>query len=203
MPETTETELSSLPVAVIGSGPVGLASAAHLIERGLTPVIFEAGAAPSAAVAAWGHVRLFSPWQYDVDAAARRLLTAVGWQEPDAEVLPTGTELVEQYLRPLAAVPAIRSALHTNSKVLAVSREGMDKTRSGGRETTPFLIRVQDASGAVADHRVRAVIDASGTWQTPNPLGQAGLAAPGETEASAAGLITVPLPDVTGRDRAR
>ena len=202
MPDTN-TELSALPVAIIGSGPVGLAAAAHLIERGLTPVIFEAGAAPSAAVEAWGHIRLFSPWQYDVDAAARRLLTGTGWQEPDAEALPTGTELVEQYLRPLAAVPAISSALHTNSKVLAVSREGLDKTRSGGRETTPFLIRVQDASGTVTDHRVRAVIDASGTWNTPNPLGQAGLPAPEETKASAAGLITAPLPDVTGRDRAR
>lgn len=202
MTETTETALSSLPVAVIGSGPVGLAAAAHLIERGLTPVIFEAGAAPSAAVEAWGHIRLFSPWQYDVDAAARRLLAGTGWQKPEAETLPTGAELVEQYLRPLAAVPAISSALHTDSEVLAVSREGLDKTRTGGRDTTPFLIRVRDASGTVTDHRVRAVIDASGTWRTPNPLGQAGLPAPGETEASAAGLITVPLPDVTGRDRA-
>ncbi|MBD7993931.1 FAD-dependent oxidoreductase [Arthrobacter sp. Sa2CUA1] len=203
MPENTETELSQLPVAVIGSGPVGLAAAAHLIERGLTPVIFEAGNAPAAAVEAWGHIRLFSPWQYDIDAAARRLLADTGWQEPDAETLPTGAELLQQYLRPLAAVPAISSALHTNTEVLAVSREGLDKTHTGGRKTTPFLIRVKDGTGTITDHRVRAVIDASGTWNTPNPLGQAGLPAVGEPEAYTAGFITAPLPDVTGRDRAR
>lgn len=203
MPENTETGLSPLPVAVIGAGPVGLAAAAHLLERGLTPLIFEAGDAPAAAVSAWGHTRLFSPWRYDVDAAARRLLAGTGWQEPEADGLPTGAELVEQYLRPLAAVPAISSALHTSSEVLAVSREGLDKTRTGGRDRVPFLVRVRDSEGTVTDHRARAVIDASGTWSTPNPLGQAGLAAPGEAGACASGLITVPLPDVTGRGRAR
>jgi thioredoxin reductase len=203
MPENTETGLSTLPVAVIGAGPVGLAAAAHLLERGLTPLIFEAGDAPAAAVSAWGHTRLFSPWRYDVDAAARRLLAGTGWQEPEADGLPTGAELVEQYLRPLAAVPAISSALHTSSEVLAVSREGLDKTRTGARDKVPFLVRVRDGKGTVTDHRARAVIDASGTWSTPNPLGQAGLAAPGEAEACASGLITAPLPDVTERDRAR
>lgn len=203
MPENTATDITQLPVAVVGSGPVGLAAAAHLLERGLTPVIFEAGGAPAAAVNAWGHIRLFSPWRYNTDAAARRLLESAGWQEPDPEALPTGTELLEQYLTPLAAVPAIANALHTSSRVIAVTRAGLDKTRSRGRETTPFLVRVRNAEGAIADHRVRAVIDASGTWHTPNPLGQAGLPAPGEAEASAAGFITTPLPDVTGRDRAR
>ncbi|MFZ3452451.1 FAD-dependent oxidoreductase [Arthrobacter sp. 7Tela_A1] len=201
MSKNTDTALSQLPVAVIGSGPVGLAAAAHLLERGLDPVIFEAGSSPAAAVSAWGHVRLFSPWQYDVDAAARRLLAGTGWQEPDAQSLPTGNELVEEYLRPLAAQPAISSALRLNSEVLAVTREGLDKTRTGGRESTPFLLRVRDASGNVADHRVRAVIDASGTWNAPNPLGQAGLPAAGEAEAYAAGFITAPLPDVLGRER--
>ncbi|WP_104104256.1 FAD-dependent oxidoreductase [Arthrobacter sp. 08Y14] len=201
MPENTE--ISELPVAVIGAGPVGLAAAAELLERGLTPIIFEAGATPASAVASWGHIRLFSPWQYDVDAAARRLLVPTGWQEPDAETLPTGAELHEQYLSPLAAVPAIADALHTSTRVLAVSREGLDKTRTGGRENTPFLLRVEDTEGAVTDYRARAVIDASGTWHTPNPLGQAGLRAVGETDACEAGLITGPLPDVVGRDRAR
>ena len=199
----TDTALSDLPVAVIGSGPVGLAAAAHLLERGLTPVIFEAGSSPAAAVSSWGHVRLFSPWQYDVDAAARRLLAGTGWQEPDAQSLPTGNELVEEYLRPLAAVPALEAVLRLNSEVLAVTREGLDKTRTGGRESAPFLLRVREASGSVTDHRVRAVIDASGTWNTPNPLGQAGLPAPGEAEAYAAGCITAPLPDVAGRERGR
>ena len=40
-----------LPVAVIGAGPVGLAAAAHLLGRGLEPVVFEAAGTVGGAVA--------------------------------------------------------------------------------------------------------------------------------------------------------
>lgn len=190
-----------LPVAVIGAGPVGLAAAAQLLERGLRPVIFEAGDAPGAAIRSWSHIRLFSPWQYNIDAAARRLLEPTGWQPPRPTALPYGRELVQDYLAPLAALPVISEALHTKTRVLAVARQGMDKTRSLGRNERPYLVRTQATDGSVTDHLVRAVVDASGTWSSPNPLGEAGLAAPGETEARGAGFITEPLPDVTGRDR--
>lgn len=192
-----------LPVAVIGAGPVGLAAAANLIERGLTPIIFEGGDQAGAFIRNWGHVRLFSPWRHNIDPASRRLLEPTGWAEPRLSSLPYGAELVEQYLEPLAALPAIRSALHTSTTVTAVSRAGMDKTHSRGRDERPFLVRTESADGTVTDHQVRAVIDASGTWAQPNPLGQAGLPAPGEAEAITQGLITEPLPDVTGADRAR
>ncbi|MEV7891797.1 FAD-dependent oxidoreductase, partial [Streptomyces sp. NPDC088357] len=39
-----------LPVVVIGAGPVGLAAAAHLVERGLDPLVLEAGPAAGSAV---------------------------------------------------------------------------------------------------------------------------------------------------------
>lgn len=196
-------ENSSLPVAVIGAGPVGLAAAAHLLERGITPVIFEAGPAAGAAISEWGHIRLFSPWRFNIDAASRRLLEGTGWEEPRLTSLPYGSELIERYMVPLAALPPIAAALHTHSRVTAITRAGMDKTHSKGRAGRPFLVRVETADGAVTDHRVRAAIDASGTWEQPNPLGQAGLPAPGEAEARTLGLITAPLPDVTGTDRAR
>ncbi len=41
--------LDQLPVAIIGGGPVGLAAAAHLLERGIEPVILEVGTWPGAA----------------------------------------------------------------------------------------------------------------------------------------------------------
>jgi thioredoxin reductase len=200
---TTNTDTTGLPVVVIGAGPVGLAAAAHLHERGLTPLVLEAGPDVGAAIRAWGHTRLFSPWQYNIDAAADRLLTAAGWTAPDRQNLPTGAELVAQYLEPLATTTALAAHVRTDSRVIAVSRAGMDKTRTTGRADTPFLIRTQHSDGTLEDIQASAVIDASGTWSAPNPLGQAGLPAPGEAEAITAQRITVALPDVTGRDRQR
>jgi cation diffusion facilitator CzcD-associated flavoprotein CzcO len=84
-----------LPVAVLGAGPVGLAAAAHLIERGLTPLILEAGATVGANLATYRHVRLFSPWQYNVDKAAQRLLRGHGWKAPADDALPTAGELLD------------------------------------------------------------------------------------------------------------
>jgi len=192
---------SELPVVVIGAGPVGLAAAAHLLERGLEPLVLEAGDRVGAAVASWGHVRLFSPWRYDVDAAARRLLEPTGWTAPAADALPTGRELVEHYLEPLAATPGLAPRLRLGTRVVAVARDGADKTRSLGRERRGYVVRTVDSGGQVADLRARAVLDASGTLGTPNPLGGSGLPAAGEAEA--APFVAGPLPDVLGAGRDR
>lgn len=194
-------ELRSLPVAVIGAGPVGLAAAAHLIERDIPFVLLEAGTSVAASVREWQHVRLFSPWSIVTDAASIRLLEAAGWQAPDAAALPFGHELLSRYLEPLAALPAISAALQLDAEVLAVTREGADKSRSRRRERSAFLVRVRDASGTVRELRARAVIDASGTWRTPNPFGAGGLDPIGL--ASAAPFVSNALPDVLGADRAR
>ncbi|WP_209370086.1 NAD(P)-binding domain-containing protein [Brevibacterium renqingii] len=199
MPDSTPT--TDLPVAVIGAGPVGLAAAAHLVTRGIEPIVFEGGPTPAAAILEWGHIGLFSPWKYNIDQAARTLLDSTDWQEPDGDCLPTGAELVGDYLTPLADTPQLCDTIHTNTRVIAVSRVGLDRTRTPGRENAAFLVRTQNTDEKVDDHEVRAVIDASGTWDTPNPLGQAGLPAIGETAARDAGLVTSPLPDVLGSDR--
>ncbi|MQA35336.1 FAD-dependent oxidoreductase [Modestobacter roseus] len=189
-----------LPVVVIGAGPVGLAAAAHLLERGLEPLVLEAGEQVGSAVRAWGHVRLFSPWEYDVDAAAVRLLEPTGWESPDRAELPTGAELVERYLTPLAATPQLAGRIRTGTRVVAVSRAGVDKTRTVGREGRAYVVRTV-AGGRVEDLAARAVIDASGTWGQPNPLGASGLTAVGEEQAG--DWLVGPLPDVLGTDRAR
>ena len=192
--------VKTLPVAVIGAGPVGLATAVHLLERGLEPLVFEAGPTAGSAIEQWRHIRLFSPWRFNLDAAAVRLLDATGWETPRLTALPYGGELIDHYLAPLAAIPAIASRLQTGARVLAVTRQGMDKTHTRNRDTTPFTVRVEHENGEVRDHTVAAVIDASGTWSTRNPLGTSGLPAIGEN--TAADRISSPLPDVTGRDRA-
>ena len=96
------------PVIVVGAGPVGLAAAAHLLSRGLEPLVLERGAQVGASVAEWGHVRFFSPWRYSVDQAASALLEASGWKAPDPDTYPTGGDLLERYLQPLANLPAMR-----------------------------------------------------------------------------------------------
>lgn len=194
------TTTTSSPVIVIGAGPVGLAAAAHLVERGVEPLVLEAGDTVAAAVRQWGHVRLFSPWQFNVDGAARRLLEAEGWQAPGPKRLPTGDELVDDYLEPLARTAALERRIVTGARVVAVSREGMDKTHSRGRADRPFIVRAT-VEGKTMDYRARAVIDTSGTWSQHNPLGTAGLPAPGE--ADAAPFLLGPLPDALGCDRAR
>ena len=192
--------ISTLPVAVIGAGPVGLAAAAQLIQRGETPLVFEAGAEVAASVRSWGHVHLFSPWRWCTDKAAVALLEAQGWQPPNPDALPTGNELIDHYLRPLAQTPALREQIHLNTRVVAVSRRRIDKMKEAGRAEAPFVIQV-DQQGHEARFLVRAVIDASGTWATPNPLGSDGLLAPGET--ANADRIAYGIPDVLGKARAR
>jgi hypothetical protein len=189
-----------LPVAIIGAGPVGLAAASHLLSRGLEPIIFEAGEAPGASVRDWGHVRVFSPWRYNIDPVAADLLKRRGWIAPRAGDYPTGAQIVADYIEPLAAVPAISSRLHLGSRVTRVSRHHIDKLKDAGREEAPFELTVQRA-GVEERHLARAVIDASGTWTRPNPLGANGLPAAGE-EAHVE-RIAYAIPDVLGRDRAR
>lgn len=194
------TAREPLPVAIIGAGPVGLAAAAHLVARGLTPLIFERGPAAGHAVAAWGHVRLFSPWAYNIDRAARTLLEQQGWQAPAGQALPSGAEIVRDYLRPLAAHPAIAPHLLLRAEVLAVTRRGLAKVVTAGREAQPFVLVWRDAEGRERRSEARAVIDASGTWFQPNPIGVDGL--PVEGEAAAGDRIAYGLPDVAGKLRA-
>ncbi len=193
--------LTALPVLIIGAGPIGLAAAANLAERGIDFVILEAGDEVAAAVRAWGHTRLFSPWRHLIDPASRRLLTASGWTAPDDDGVPTGHELVDAYLAPLATLDRIAPHIEFGTRVVAVTREGMDRTRTAGRDQVPFLVRVQTADGQVREIAGRAVIDASGTYATSNPLGSSGLEPLGA--AACADAILPALPDVLGADRAR
>jgi thioredoxin reductase len=187
-----------LPIAVIGGGPVGLAAAAHLIALGQLVKLYEAGPAIGASLRNWGHVRVFTPWRYCVDSAATALLERQGWRLPVTERYPTGGDLVADYLEPLAATPELAAVIETGARVTAISRHGLDKVVSRDRETRPFVLTVASNCGVRRD-LARAVIDASGTWLTPNPMGASGIPANGEAEFNE--RIAYGIPDILGRDR--
>ncbi|MDT7953798.1 MAG: NAD(P)-binding domain-containing protein [Acetobacteraceae bacterium] len=190
----------NLPVAIIGGGPIGLAAAAHAIARDVPVKLYEAGATVGTNLRDWGHVRVFTPWELNVDAVARSLLERHGWRMPPLGELPTGEELYARYLKPLAEIPELAAVVEVGARVAAISRAGADKVVSKGRETKPFRLRTARSDGGAREDLARAVIDASGTWTTPNPLGAAGL--PAEGEVAHAGRIAYGMPDVLGRDRA-
>ncbi|MDD9928503.1 MAG: NAD(P)-binding domain-containing protein [Rhodospirillaceae bacterium] len=195
-----KTPLQTNTVAVIGAGPVGIAAAAQLQARGLTPLVLEQGAGAGHAMREWGHVRVFTPWRYVTDDAVVRLLEKTGWTHPDGEHLPTGREIVEEYLLPAAATPELRDRITYGATVVAVSKAGLGKSSSAGRDAAPFTVHYRTAEGTHHVVEAGAVIDASGTWTRPNPIGADGLPVPGE--ADHADRIAYGIPDAFGTDRA-
>jgi thioredoxin reductase len=189
----------SLPVVIIGAGPTGLAAAAHVVSRGLTPLVLEAGPAVGHGVRRWGHVRMFSPWKYNVDSASLAMLVRQGWTLPDAEEFPTGHDLVERYLEPLASTPELVQHIRLDTRVLGVSRRHQDRMKDGGRQDAAFLVRVNGRQGedeVEEDVIASAVIDASGTIDTPGSLGASGMPAIGERALAA--HIFYGIPDILG-----
>jgi thioredoxin reductase len=182
--------MSDLPVVVIGAGPQGLAAAAHLLERGVEPLVLESGLGPASAVAEWGHVRLFSAWPELVDKASVRLLEPTGWTPPD-QGYPTGGEWIDGYLAPLAK--ALGETVQYDARVTGVSRRGRDRLVDADRAEQPFTVHVVDGEGNESRIEARAVIDASGTWRRQNPAGADGLPALGER--AAADLIAYQVPN--------
>ena len=162
-------------VAIIGAGPVGLAAAAHVLERGLTPIVLEAGDHVGHAMRQWGHVQLFSPWEYNIDRPRRGCWRRPGWNSPEPDQYPTGAELVERYLEPLATKTALAAAhsyiepRHRHQPRRLRQAQDQGPRSRAVRDPLPERARPQESC------RADAVIDASGTWHSPNPAGANGL----------------------------
>jgi thioredoxin reductase len=198
--EAQEQSVKRLPVVIIGAGPIGLAAAAHLAKKGEAFLLLEAGSEVASNVSTWEHVRLFSPWRYNLDKAAVELLEKQGWKAPDLNQLPTGKELVDDYLRPLSNLPEIYPYFHPNTKVVGMSRKDTDKMKTAGREHAPFVLYTEK-DGVFTVYEARAVLDASGTWGNPNPAHSSGVWL--TEEKSLHEQIFYGIPDILGKKQNR
>lgn len=192
--------MSKKQVVVIGAGPVGIAAAAQILERGLTPIVLEKGESAGAAMLEWGHVKVFTPWKYLVDGAVERLLKKAGWVYPEKDAMPTGRDIVERYLVPAATQTRLKDVIAYEAEVRAVAKTNLSKSSSANRESTGYSVHYRLPDGEQKIVYADAVIDASGTWSSPNPIGLDGLPVPGEEENR--DLIRYGIPDVSSADRA-
>jgi hypothetical protein len=185
-------------IAILGAGPTGLEAALAAAEAGFPFTLYEASPAVAGNVRAWGHVRLFTPWEMSVSPRMRRHLEAAGREAPGGADCPTGHELAAGLLEPLAALPEIAPRLRLGTRVLSVGREGLlkhEEIATAERGRRPFRLLLRDGSGREWTETADAVIDATGTWGNPNTLGDAGIPAPGEQTLN--GEIRRDIPDLS------
>ncbi|HEY6866554.1 MAG TPA: hypothetical protein VI792_04810 [Candidatus Eisenbacteria bacterium] len=191
-------------LAIIGAGPVGLEAAAAALDRGFDVHVFERGEVGAHPIA-WGHVRMFTPWRMNLGPHSVARLAAAGWTAPDPEACPTGLELAERYLHPLARLPELKDRIHTHAQVVHASRSGALKGDSVGkgadRREHPFRLLVRDPGGRESFLHAFALIDASGVYGQPNWAGDGGI--PARSELYLAPQLTYHLPDVLGLARER
>lgn len=191
---------NKLPIAIIGAGPIGLAAAAHLAAKKENFIVLEAGSQVGSNILKWGHVRLFSPWQYNIDKVAKKLLEKGLWVSPPAEQLPLGKEVVEDYLEHLAKLPEISPNISLNTTVVSISKKSTDKMKTADRDQRPFVLYIKQ-QGATKRIEAKAVIDATGTWLQPNPINADSIWTKEEKELSP--HIYYGIPDIAGKDRER
>jgi len=191
--ETFNELNKNLPTVIIGVGPIGLATAAHLVEQNQSFILLEAGNEIAHNIRTWGHVTLFSPWRYNINKAAKSLLEDTDWKAPDLETIPTGHELIDLYLKPLAELAQIKPYIQLNSKVVGISRQLNDKMKSKNRVNQSFKIYVEKGDD-VNIIEAKAVIDATGTWGNPNPANSTGVWL--QTEKVLADHIEYGIPDI-------
>ncbi len=174
--------MSQRHLAILGAGPTGLEAALAAAEKGLDFTLYEAAPAVAGHIAEWAHVRMFTPWDLNVSPRARRALEAAGREVPWGPKCPTGGELRERLLEPLAALPQIAPHLRLGTRVQAVGRDWLlkhEEIANATRAAQPFRLLLADATGERVE-TAQLVIDCTGSYAVPNALGNGGIPAPGE-----------------------
>lgn len=190
-------------LAIIGAGPIGLEAALAALDRGFDVHVFERGDVGAHPIA-WGHIRMFTPWRTNLGPVSVTHLERAGWTRPDGEAFPTGLELAERYLAPIAALPELKGRIHTRAQVIEASRRGLLKGDLAGtpeRRERPFRLLVRDQGGRENYIHAFTLIDASGVYGSPNRAGDGGI--PARQELYLAPQMSYYPDDVLGARRAR
>ena len=187
-------------IAILGAGPVGLEAALYASALQFPFTVFERGRVGEH-LRRWGHVRLFSPFRHEFDAAGPARVQADQPQHalPEAGAILTGREHVGAYLEPLALSPALTPSIRENATVLHVGRRGLLKEDYPGdarRAKEPFRLLVRDDKGKERVEQADVVLDCTGVYGNPRWLGDGGIPALGETAARP--HIAYGLEDVAG-----
>ncbi len=182
----TEPQPAPSRVAILGAGPVGLDAALAVADAGWPFEVYESASQVGGHVARWGHVRLFSPWPMNVSERMDQHLRAAGHRLPDdPDRCPTGAELVDDLLAPLAALPELAGKIICGARVLSIGREGLlkhEQIGTGDRARQPFRLVLRRADGQTVTTTASLVLDCTGTYATANASGDGGVPAPGEEE---------------------
>lgn len=186
-------------IAVIGAGPTGLEAALLGRALGYSVTLYEAGSVAHN-IRDWGQARLFTPWSLNVSALGERLLLRQALLDAPLSArsdCPTGHEFREQYLLPLTRLPELVGVVQEHTRVVSIGRSGFLKGDSAKqREGTPFRLLLESERGE-STASCEILLDATGVYGHPNPLGRDGIPAPGER--AAARHILTGLPDIEAR----
>ncbi len=180
----TENPISSThDLIIIGAGPAGIEAGLAAASAGLDFVILERGRIAEN-MRRWGFVSMFSPWRMNVSPAGKERL---GLEEVDVESFPTGSNYIEQYLKPLAQHADLQNHISLGVNVIRIGRAGAFKSTLIGnpaRAELPFTILAEklseDGQWSEFAYSARAVIDASGVYGNHRWLGSGGIPCIGE-----------------------
>ncbi|HYH64167.1 MAG TPA: NAD-binding protein [Urbifossiella sp.] len=187
-------------VAVIGAGPVGVEAALAAKAAGCRVSVYDRGQVGEH-LARWGHARMFTPFGMNTTPLGLQTLR----HERRAKDVPadtdflTGRQFREAYLVPLSESEALLESMNPQNAVLAIGRSGSVKKSEPDDGRRPFRLLLRGANGAERIDTADAVLDCTGTFNTPNWLGEGNLPAVGELAARA--HIGHNLEDVLGDRR--
>lgn len=179
-------------VAVIGAGPIGLEMGLAAREAGHDVVVYEQGRVGEH-VARWDHVTLFTPWSMNTTERGR---AAVHDDSLDAEVCPTGEAFRTRYLEPLGRTLDVRENTTVRSISRPWKRKG-DELGNSSRLKAPFQLLVENGTETI--EQADAVIDCTGVFGDPAPLGNGGAPVPGERHNPRVSYGPIPVDELAGQ----